>query len=356
MRNSDDATTARRTLVVIGVVLATLVALALVWATQRVLSWIVVAAFFAVALKPLVDVVQRRLLRRRALATLLVFVVVFTLLAAALAGVVLPLLGEVARFADRAPELLRETRAGRGPVGELLDRLHLREFLASHAAGLGQLGGRAGKPAYGLLRTAAETGAGIATVIVVSYLMVLQAPRLTATALRLIGDRHADRARHVGRGVSRVVTGYLGGNLLLSVIIGVLTFVVLTLTGVPFAGVIALLVALADLIPLVGATIGAVVAALAGFAHSPTAGIVALVFFVVYQQVENHLLGPVIMSRAVRLSPLSVVVSILLAVELAGLLGALLAVPAAGIVQLLLREFVPAFRRTNPPPARDSTG
>ena len=115
-------------------------------------------------------------------------------------------------------------------------------------------------------------------------------------------------------------------------ICGALTYVVLALTGVPFAAVIALLVAVADLIPLVGATLGAVIAAGAGFLHSPTAGVVVLVFFVLYQQLENHLLQPLILSRAVRLNPLTVLVSVLLAAELAGLLGALLAIPAAGIV------------------------
>ncbi|MEO3777745.1 AI-2E family transporter [Micromonospora sp. B11E3] len=356
MRNGDDRTTARRTAVVIGVVLATVVVLALIWATRRVLTWVVVAAFFAVALKPLVDAVQRRLVRRRALATLLVFVVVFALLGALLTGIVLPLVGEVTRFADRAPELLREARAGRGPVGELLNRLRLRQFVVSHSDHLSQLGGRLGGPAYGFLRSAVETGAGVATVIVVSYLMVLQAPRITSGLLRMVGDEHDERMRRIGRGVSRVVTGYLGGNLLISLIVGVLAFVVLTLTGVPFAGVIALLVALTDLIPLVGATLGAVIAVVAAFLHSPTAGIVVLVFFVVYQQVENHLLQPVVIARAVRLSPLSVVLSILVAAKLAGLLGALLAVPAAGISQLLLREFLPPERRPTPPAVPEDPG
>ncbi|MET8833189.1 AI-2E family transporter [Micromonospora sp. NPDC004540] len=121
---------------------------------------------------------------------------------------------------------------------------------------------------------------------------------------------------------------------------GLATFVVLALSGVPFAAVIALLVAIADLIPLVGATLGAIVAAGAGFLHSPIAGMIVLVFFVLYQQVENHLLQPVIMSHAVQLNPLAVLVSVLIAAQLGGLIGALLAIPAAGIVQVLLRELI----------------
>ena len=117
-----------------------------------------------------------------------------------------------------------------------------------------------------------------------------------------------------------------------------LTYAVLKISGVPFAGLIAVFVAIADLIPLVGATLGAVVAAVAAFIHSVPAGIAVIVFFVVYQQLENHLLQPVIFSRTVKLNPLTVLVAILLGVELAGILGALLAIPVAGIIQVVLRD------------------
>ncbi|SBT41485.1 AI-2E family transporter [Micromonospora narathiwatensis] len=355
MSNADDRSTARRTLIVIGLVLATLIALALIRATQQVLIWILVAAFFAVALNPLVDRLQRRFVRRRALATLLVFVATFVLLAALAAVILVPLVDELSRFAERAPELLRETRAGQGPVGRLLERFHLRQLAVSHAAQLEQFGSRLGQPAVGVLRGVVETVAGLVTVVVLAYLMVLEAPRIIDTTLTLAGDRRAERLRRIGRESSRTITGYLSGNLLISVLLGGMTFLVLLFTGVPFAAVIALLVAIADLIPLVGATLGAIIAAAAGFVHSPTTGLVVLGFFIVYQQAENHLLAPVIMSRAVRLNPLAVLISVLLGAELAGLVGALLAIPAAGIVQILLREFTPAGHAL-PPPATGAGG
>ncbi|MFC4147838.1 AI-2E family transporter [Micromonospora mangrovi] len=355
MSRADDRGTARRALIVIGLVLATMLVLVLLWATRRVLIWLLVAVFFAVALKPLVDQVERRWVRRRALATLLVFLAAFGLLAGIAAGIVLPLLDEVGRFADRAPELLREARAGRGPIGEVLQRLRLREYATSHSHQIRQYGAQLRQPAVGLVRGVLETLAGLVTVIVLAYLMVLEAPRIIAATLALVGDGPAQRLRRVGRDTSRTITGYLSGNLLISVICGGLTFLVLFLTGVPFAAVIALLVAIADLIPLVGATLGAILAAGAGFLHSPGTGVVVLVFFVVYQQVENHLLQPLIMSRAVRLNPLTVLVSVLLAAELAGLVGALLAIPAAGVVQILLREYAPAGLRSVPSPATGDT-
>ncbi|SIM65421.1 Predicted PurR-regulated permease PerM [Micromonospora cremea] len=353
MSNADTRVTARRTLIVIGLVLATAFALAFVYATRRVLVWAVVAAFFAVALKPLVDRLQRRFVPRRALATLLVFLAAFALLAILAAAILAPLLNELGRFAERAPELLRDVRAGRGPVGHLLERVGARQYVSEHSEQLRTFGARLREPAVGVLRSVVETVAGLVTVIVLAYLMVLEAPRITSRVLAAAGDGRGERLRRVGREVSRTVTGYLTGNLVISVICGALTFVVLALTGVPFAAVIALLVAVADLIPLVGATLGAVIAAGAGFLHSPTAGVVVLVFFVVYQQVENHLLQPLILARAVRLNPLTVLVSVLLAAELAGLLGALLAIPAAGIIQALLREYGPAQLRPKPPAGPD---
>ena len=117
-----------------------------------------------------------------------------------------------------------------------------------------------------------------------------------------------------------------------------LTYIVLKVMGVPFAGLISLFVAIVDLIPLVGATLGAVVAMIAGSIHSVPAGIVLIIFFVVYQQLENHLLQPLILSRTVKLNPLTVLVAILVGVELAGVLGALLAIPFAGIIQVVLRD------------------
>jgi len=113
---------------------------------------------------------------------------------------------------------------------------------------------------------------------------------------------------------------------------------VLTVMDVPYAGLIALFVGIADLIPLVGATLGAVIATAAAFAESTTAGLVVLAFFVLYQQLENHLLQPLIFARTVKLNPLTVLVAILIAVELAGILGALLAIPVAGILQILARD------------------
>jgi predicted PurR-regulated permease PerM len=162
-----------------------------------VLIW-VVAAFFAVALNPLVDRVQRRFVRRRAAATLLVFLAAFVALAALGVLIVVPLLDELARCADRAPDLLREARAGRGPVGELLERFHLRRHAEAHADQIQRFGGQLGRSTVGLVRGTVQGVAGVLTVVVLAYLMAVQGPRHRGTLAWPVAT--SGRLRRIGRG------------------------------------------------------------------------------------------------------------------------------------------------------------
>jgi predicted PurR-regulated permease PerM len=330
----------RTILATIGLVLAAALALYLVVETRRVLTWMVVAAFFAVALYPLAAWVQRRMLgdRWRALATFLVFLVVFLGLGGLLTAFAIPLVQEGTKFAGQLPDLIDQARAGQGPVGRLLERTNALEWVQNNQDRIDSFVNGLTAPAAGVLRSVATGIVGAVTVFVLAYLMVLEGPKVVGGALSVFTPTTGARIRRVGADCVRSVTGYLSGNLLISVICGVLTYVVLLILGIPFAGLIALFVGLADLVPLVGATVGGAVAVLAGFLHSTTAGIVVLVFVVLYQQLENHLLQPLIFARTVKLDPLTVVVAILLGVELLGVLGALLAIPVAGMIQVIVRD------------------
>jgi predicted PurR-regulated permease PerM len=141
------------------------------------------------------------------------------------------------------------------------------------------------------------------------------------------------------------MSGYMIGNFLISIVAGVTAFVCLLMLGVPNPAVFALWVAFADLIPLVGATLGAAVAVLAAFLQAPSSGIIALIFFIVYQQFENSVLQTTVMSRTVKVNPLVVLLSVLVGVELFGFAGALLAIPTAGSVQVAIREIWQETRR-----------
>jgi predicted PurR-regulated permease PerM len=181
--------------------------------------------------------------------------------------------------------------------------------------------------------------------------MVLQGPKLLTAWVSALPQQRQERVRRVAADCAKAVTGYMTGNLVISVIAGTVTYVVLWIMGVPYRGVVALFVGFADLIPLVGATLGAVVAIAVAALHSLPAAIVVLVVFVVYQQLENHVLQPVIMSRTVELSALTVLVSILIGVELFGFLGALLAIPVAGVLHVIGRDLYDGYRgRLKPDP------
>jgi predicted PurR-regulated permease PerM len=330
----------RTILATIGFVLLTALLLYILNAAAQVVTWIVVAAFFAVALYPLVGFVQRKVFRgkRRSLATLLVFLLVFAVLAAVVTAFAVPLAGEGTKLASQLPQMITDARNGKGPIGDLLQRTNALSWVQSHQATIQNFAKGLTTPAVGVLGTIATTVTGIVTVFVLAYLMVLEGPKIVDGFINLFAPTTGQRIRRVGADCAKSVTGYISGNLLISVICGAVTYVALLVMGVPFAGLIALFVGLVDLIPLVGATIGGVIAVLAAFIHSVPAGIVVLAVFLVYQQLENHLLQPVIYGRTVKLNPLTVIVAILIAAELAGVLGALLAIPLASIIQVVARD------------------
>jgi predicted PurR-regulated permease PerM len=354
----DNRTVARYTLVVVGLVLATYLLFRLAYATRTILTWIVIAAFLAVALHPVVTWLEQRVRWvKRWLATLVVFLVALVVIGGLATMFVVPLAREGAQFADNLPRYLADIRAGRGPIGNLAERFHVMSYIQSHATQARDYVSSLGAPTLAVLRRALTGLAGLITIFVLSYLMVLEAPKIIDGFLALFEERRAERIRRVGRDCAKTVTGYISGNLLISVICGGLTFCVLAILHVPFAALIAVFVGLADLIPLVGATLGAIVGVLAAFTQSVTDGIIVLVFFVVYQQVENHLLQPLIFSRTVQLNPLTVLLAVLLAAQLAGILGALLAIPAAGIIQIVVRDIWDTRRgRLKPEPTVGEDG
>src|SRR5207244_5764708 len=149
-----------------------------------------------------------------------------------------------------------------------------------------------------------------------------------------------ERWRSVGHDIYRAVGGYVTGNLLISLIAGVSTAIVLVIMGVPYSVALGLIVGILDLIPLAGATIAGIIIAAVAFLPSIPAGIVVVVFFIVYQQIENHFLQPVVYGRTVQLSPLVILISLLVGAELAGVLGALAAIPVAGAFQVIIVDFL----------------
>ena len=171
----------------IGMVLATVVVLFLIVEVRRTLMWLVVAAFFSVALYPVVNWVQRRLTCcRRSVATLVVFLVVFLVLGGLIAAFAVPLARQGTTFADQLPQLLNDAKAGRGPVGSLLDRTNALQYVQQNQARIRSMASGLTTPAAGVLRGVATGIAGAVTIFVLSYLMVLEAPKMIESTLTLL--------------------------------------------------------------------------------------------------------------------------------------------------------------------------
>jgi predicted PurR-regulated permease PerM len=324
----------------VGVILAILAALGLVWRLGAIFMLVGVSAFLAVVLNPLVEAVARRFHLRRSLAVLTVYGVGFLAGLLLASAFVTPLYSNARRFAREAPGIVGSSQSGNGPVASAARRLHLQSWVSGNADRVPDTLKRAGGPALKAASRAAGGLAALALVAVLTFMVLVEAPRWIERALSPLDAGRAERARRVGRAVSDSVTGYVLGTLLTSLVAGTVMAVTLLLLGVPFWLVFAVWVAIVDLLPQVGGLLAALPTLAFAALHRPSAGIIVLAVFVVYQQVENHLLTPAVMSRTVDLSPLWVLLSFLAGAQLAGLLGALFAVPVAATLQILGRELL----------------
>jgi predicted PurR-regulated permease PerM len=324
----------------IALVLGTLATLWLFLRIGKVVTWIVVSAFFAVVLTPPVNFLNHRVKMRRGLAATIVFLGALAILGGLAFAFIRPIVSQTGPFIKGLPEQIKEAQRGEGPVGKLVKRYKIEERVQTNLDKLNSYVNDLGRNAVDVVQNVFNTVFALVTVAVLTVLMLLQGPSLMKSGIGLLSPPDQERMIRLGNESARAVTGYVAGNLFISVIAGLSTWVFLSIIGVPFAGVLALWVAFADLIPLVGATMGAIPTVAIAFLHSTTAGVVALIFYFCYQQFENHVLQPTIMSKAVSIRPLVVMVSVLAGVELFGILGALLAIPVAGVIKVVGAEIL----------------
>ncbi len=267
---------------VLLVVLATAFAVVTLQRLGRIITWFVVAAFFAAILTPAVDLLAQKVKMPRVLATLIVFLLGLAAMAGLLYSFIRPLVDQAYAFSDDFPAKVEEAKAGKGPVGGIVTRYDLDTYVERNQGKIREMITGAGKPAAELGSRIFGTIAAVLTILVLIFLLLLEGPKVIDGLLRLIPPRHRDRVRRVARDSNRAITGYMFGNLAISVIAGVATYLALWALDVPFRGVLALWVAFADLIPLIGATLGAVVVSAVAFLDSPKTGIIVVIFFIIY--------------------------------------------------------------------------
>lgn len=328
--------TARTVLVALLTAIGVLFGVYLLYRLAGVLEWLVLAVFFAVALNPAVDLLRKRGLRRVP-AILIVFLLVLAAVALIVAVAMPALIDQIKAIVSAMREpggLTHQVQKLAGPLG--LSGI-VATFQAQIDALPGQLTGVAGpwtQATMNTLNALAATG----TVIVLTFFMLNDGERLVNGSVALFPPARRGQVRRLLEQSARAVSGYITGNLAISAIAGAGVFVGMTVLGVPYALALAVLLAIFDLIPLVGATLGAILPILAAFAISPVRALILLLYIIIYQQIESHVLNPLVYGRSVHLPGLAVVLAVLIGGTLMGMLGALIAIPAAEIIRLLVNE------------------
>ncbi|HLN16725.1 MAG TPA: AI-2E family transporter [Acidimicrobiales bacterium] len=329
----------------VGVIVATGIVLLLLWTLRIDVLYVVVASFVAVILSGPVNFLQRRGLSR-GLAATIIFVGGVVALGVLIFLLGSPLVSAVNRFVHQLPHLVNQAEHGKGAIGRLLRRFHLLRFVQQNLPKLSTAVTHLSKPALSFGKAALSTVIAVFVIAFLSFFIVLEAPNLAQGFYGMLRPDRAARVQRVWHQVTLEVSGYVLGDVTTSVIAGVVVLITLLVLGVPFAFLLGFWVAFVDLLPMVGGLLAGVPTVIIAFIHSLPAGIITLVVFLVYQQIENHVLNPLIMSKTVHLSPLWVLLAALIGANLGdrigstfgAFIGTLIGIPVGGALQVIFRE------------------
>ena len=341
-------------LITVAVVVVVFLAGRLVYKLREVLLLMVVAGFIALLLNPVVVMLQRVGIKRRGNAVALVTLaalLVFIGLAYAFGN---PLANALTHFIPKLPNYVKSAEHGTGWLGSLLRKYHAQHWVEQNLSPkLSTFAKNLSKPALTLGKATVSALFALFVIFILVILLLLEGPKVRAALLRMMAPDRAARTVRIAGEVNRSVTGYMLGNFITSIIAGLVVFITLMIMGVPYAFLWALWVALVDFLPMIGGALAGIPTVVFAVVHSVPAGIVTLIVFVIYTQIENHVLNPIVMSRTVHINPLLVLIAVLVGANVGdlvggffgGFVGTLLAIPLGGSVQVLVRE---AWRSTAP--------
>lgn len=314
--------------------------LMLLYMARRELIWVGTAFFFAVALNPFVESVSRYMPRRdRGLAIGGVFIVVLALFAILLVSFLPPLVEQSQSLVNNLPHYADQLAHGQGFLSDLIRQYNLADRVRESQAQIVQYASTAGTQFFGILQGLFSGFIAGITIVGLTFFMLLEGPRWLDTFWNLVPRERRERGMRLAAQMYRAVTGYVHGNLLTSFIAAVTVTIMLMLVRVPYAIPLGIFVGIMDLLPLVGATIGAVVVVIVALFTSPAAAIIMGIFFLIYQQVENHVLQPIIYGRTVEISPLVVLIAVITGASVGGIIGAIVAIPVFASLQIIVKDY-----------------
>jgi predicted PurR-regulated permease PerM len=334
----------KKTLTICALVALFCAGLYAIFLSRNILLYLFIALIFAMAINPLVVRIERWKVRRIAAVTLAILIVVLFLLGIA-ATVITPLIQQGIALAHNLPDIVQSILNNPTFIA-LNDQYHF-------ADGLSQLSSQASAILSGSASLLSIAGnvitilSGLFVIIVLSLLLLIEGSRLWRSALSFLREKDARTAERIGVQIMHAVSGFVSGNLFISLIAGIVTLITLWILQVPYLFALAALVALFDLIPLVGAAIATVAVGLVALSGGFLTAAIAVTVLLIYQFIEGHVIQPLVYSRSVHLSALLIVIASLLGAEIAGIIGILLAIPVAAMIQITINEFYTLFTKTN---------
>jgi predicted PurR-regulated permease PerM len=306
---------------------------------------LLIGGFIALILNPGVNALARHI-KRRGAAVAIVVIVAMLIFGALAVAFGYPLVNGLTHLANQLPNQIRQAQSGHGFIGHLIRKYHVEKWFANNSSKLVSLANGLSKPALALGKGALSAVFTLFTVFFFVVLLLAEGPKLRQGALALIPSRHLESVTRIGHTITTAASGYVVGGLINSAIAAVVMLITMLIMGVPFALLFALWVLLVDFLPQIGGLLAGVPVAIIAFVHSTSAGVVVTVVFIAFTLIQNHVLYPIVMARAVKVNSLLVFLSILVFGELGSwgggtfgaFVGVLLAVPVAATIHAVVAE------------------
>lgn len=350
---SVEITVSNRTVVrVLLLVIGSFILLSAVKQAAHALTLIFVAFFLALALNAPVQWIASRLPGRkrgsRTLATAVSFLVVVLLLAGFLSSIVPSFVRQTSSFIKAAPGLIEDLRDENSSVGSFVRRNNLESQVDKLSGQVSEWADNLTGSAVNTVSRVTSSVVSVLTVLVLTYMMLIEGPRWLGFSRRLLSDDKQEWAEVIARDMYRVIKGYVNGQVLLAVAAALLIAPALFILNISYPVALMVVVFVCGLIPLVGHTIGAIIVSLVALFTSPWAALIILIYYITYQQIENYAIQPKIQANSTDMSPLLVFASVIIGVSLNGLLGGLVAIPVAGCLRIILLDYLTRKRYLSP--------
>ncbi|MGH2982066.1 MAG: AI-2E family transporter [Solirubrobacterales bacterium] len=338
MSGEASAVSSRLIAKIVLVASAVLAGLYLIYLIREVVGLVLIAIFFALAIAPAVNWLNERRVPRW-LAILVVYLGILSAIFGIGLLVVPPVVNGVEDVSQDLPGYIEDLRQNE-TFREYDDKYDITQNLTEQAE---ELPNRLGDAA-GTLRDVTvgvfDRFVQLFSILVITFLLLMEGRKILDFGYRQLSEEREARMRTITADISEAISGYVFGNFVISVLAGLVTYATLTILDVPFAVPLAVMFGFFDMIPLIGATLGGIlIGIVVAFTDFPTALIVWAIVLIVYQQVENNLIQPVVYGRTVQIHPLVVIIAVLIGAALLGVLGVLIAIPAAAAIQSVVRDW-----------------